>query len=89
MAGGRRPRAILEISGAGFPIQTDPGRQEKFNFFFFYGIAVKEPKMSKIFVRIIELTFATTALVIESIIVYLKYLHFTLFTILLRLLQKA
>ena len=31
-------------------------------FIFFYGIAVKGPKMSKIFVRIIKLTFAMIAL---------------------------
>ena len=43
--------------------------------------------MSKIFVRIIKLTFGTTDLVIESITVYLKYLHFTLFITLLRLLR--
>ena len=43
--------------------------------------------MSKIFVSIIKLTFGTTDLLIESIIVYLKYLHFALFTTLLRLLR--
>lgn len=87
MAEGRRPRAILETSGAGFSNTDRPRPANKVFNFFFYGIALKGPNMSKIFVSIIKLTFGTTDLVIESIIVYLKYLHFALFTTLLRLLR--
>lgn len=34
--------------------------------FFFYGIAVKGPKMSEILVKVIKLTFAIIALVIGN-----------------------
>ena len=70
-------------------VRTRPANQV---LIYFYGMAVKGPKMSKILARIKKkLTFDMIALVIATIIVFLclKYLHFTLFTTLLRLLQKA
>ena len=48
-----------------FPIRTALGRQIKV-YIFFYGMAVKVPKMSEILVKIIKLTFAIIALVIGN-----------------------
>ena len=60
---GLQPRAILETSGTVFP-NADLPRSTNDIFIFFYGIVVKGPKMSKILVKKIKLTFAMIALII-------------------------